>query len=743
VSRNGSVFGLRSRLLTLVLLAVVPALGLLMYTNWAQRQQQVAWVQDDARRLVRTVASTEERYILGTRQLLIAIAETPGARDKGSAPCDEYLRILKSKNPLYTLVETVGSDGFPICSSTLESQRSSISDRPYFRRAMRTGEFTISAYQIGRVSGRAIVTLAYPIHGEESEPQGVAIASHDLAIWVNQLSTDLQLPAGATMTLFDRNGVILAGYPADQKIIGKQVDDVTVWSSADAEQIRVTQGTKAIRAETPLIHAGQFGGTVRVELSAARAFAEYDRIFRRNAALLGLVSVVALLAAWMGSDFFVLRQTRALVDTSHRLADGDLTARTGLAYGRDELGHLARVFDEMASSLETREAQLVDAERGLAAARWASVLNITADAIVRFDLEERITLFNRGGERILGYSTTAVLDRPVTELLAAGSVEPFRQALAQAQAAGDLAVSESLRVEAKRADGQVVPAEVTLSRLFEAGQVSFTMVLRDITERVVTEQQQLAVQRQRADVERLESLAVLAGGVAHDFNNLLVAVIGNACLGMDETPKGSALHRYFGEIETAAQRAAGLSLQMLAYSGRSYVVARRVQLSAVVLEATAEAQPTLPPTVTLDVRVNPTLPEMDGDPAQLKQLLTNLVTNAVEAIGEARGMIIVSTGVATRPARGEGVAAEGEHVYVKVTDTGPGISDALKPRIFEPFFSTKFTGRGLGLAVVSGIVRAHSGFVLVDSVPGHGSTFTVMFPKLPADAGSQSSVTAA
>ncbi|MBI1873834.1 MAG: HAMP domain-containing protein [Acidobacteria bacterium] len=726
VSRNGSVYGLRSRLLTLVLLAVVPALGLLMYTNWAQRQQQVEWVREDAKRLVRTVASTEDRYILGTRQLLMAIAETPVVRGGDIARCNKYLRILKSKNPLYTLVEMVGGDGMPICSSTKESERSSISDRPYFQQAMATGEFTISAYQIGRVSGRAIVTFAYPVHWEESEPQGVAIASHDLAIWVNQLSADLQLPAGATMTLFDRNGAILAGYPADQKVIGKQVDNVTMWSGVDAGQVRVTQGTTAIRAETPLIHGDQLAGTVRVELSAARAFAEYDRVFRRNAFLLGLVSLLAVLAAWMGSEVFVLRQTRALVATSHRLADGDLAARTGLAYGRDELGHLARVFDEMAASLDTHAAQLVDAERGLAAAGLASVLNITADAIVRVD--------------------PAVLDRPVTMLVAARAVGPLQAALATALAADEGAGSESLRVEARRADGTEFPAEVTLSRWVEAGQVSCTMVLRDITERVAAEQQQLAVQRQRAEVERLESLAVLAGGVAHDFNNLLVAVIGNACLGMEETPSGSALHRYFGEIEGAAQRAAGLSLQMLAYSGRSYVVARRVQVSEVVLETAQALQATLPPTLTLDVRVSRTLPDIDGDPAQLKQLLTNLVTNAVEAIGTARGMVTVTTGLATRPARGESGSAEGEHVYLKVTDTGPGIADELQPRIFEPFFSTKFTGRGLGLAVVSGIVRAHGGFVLVESVPGHGSTFTVMLPTpspATADSRTRSSVTAA
>ena len=266
----------------------------------------------------------------------------------------------------------------------------------------------------------------------------------------------------------------------------------------------------------------------------------------------------------------------------------------------------------------------------------------------------------------------------------------------------------------------------------ERGQVTAAMsLLLDITER-------RRIEDRLRQAQKMESVAVLAGGIAHDFNNLLVGIIGNASLAEDMLPPVHPALGVLREVVQAGERAAHLTREMLAYSGKGRFVIEPVMLSGLVREVVALVRSSVPNHVSLMLDLDPGLPAIEADAAQIQQVIMNLVINAAEAIGGSGGLITVRTlpmglgGQALDPEWGAMEPPTGPYVCLEVRDTGCGMDEATKARIFDPFFTTKFTGRGLGLAAVTGIVRGHKGIMKVESAPGRGSTFSVAFPAAAA-----------
>jgi signal transduction histidine kinase len=236
------------------------------------------------------------------------------------------------------------------------------------------------------------------------------------------------------------------------------------------------------------------------------------------------------------------------------------------------------------------------------------------------------------------------------------------------------------------------------------------------------------------ETHKLESLGVLAGGIAHDFNNLLTAILGNANLLRIERHQSPTAAAQLDQIEAAARRAAELCRQMLAYAGRGRFALQPLDLNALIRGIEALMAVTLPGRATLNISLAPRLPAVLADDTQIRQLLMNLVINASEALRDGFGTIAIATSSGRRTT-GELAATVfspqlngGEYVSLSVSDTGEGMTDDTMARIFDPFFSTRFTGRGLGLAAVVGIVRAHKAALRVESHPGSGSTFELLLP---------------
>lgn len=236
-----------------------------------------------------------------------------------------------------------------------------------------------------------------------------------------------------------------------------------------------------------------------------------------------------------------------------------------------------------------------------------------------------------------------------------------------------------------------------------------------------------------------QRLKVLAGGIAHNFNNLLTAIIGNAEMAARALPPSSLARAQIEAMRRAGERAAELTRQMLVYSGPGRFFLSLVDLTEVIGARTDLIQASIPPRIRLRFELARDLPVIRADVGQLEHLVVDLVANGVEAVGESSGTVAVRTGVrdideqfAREHAAGDDLPS-GRYVFLEVQDTGCGIDEGIKSKIFDPFFSTKFMGRGMGLAAALGIARGHKGTIRVESSSGGGSTFTVLLPAALAD----------
>jgi signal transduction histidine kinase/CheY-like chemotaxis protein len=273
-----------------------------------------------------------------------------------------------------------------------------------------------------------------------------------------------------------------------------------------------------------------------------------------------------------------------------------------------------------------------------------------------------------------------------------------------------------------------------LVRQAEALTSANTRLLREQTEHAESDKARRAIEAKVLEVQKLESLGVLAGGIAHDFNNLLVAIMGNAGLALLDLPEDSPARTSIMDVEIASRRAGELARQMLAYSGRSRFRIEPVELSDLVRELLTLLQVSIGKGVILKLHLAEEPIVVDADAAQLRQVVMNLVINAADAIHDRSGTVtirvdrILADADYLANAHPEAGLEPGHYATLEVADTGIGMDRETQERIFDPFFTTKFTGRGLGLAAVLGIVRGHAGALRVYSEVGHGSTFRVVLP---------------
>ena len=270
---------------------------------------------------------------------------------------------------------------------------------------------------------------------------------------------------------------------------------------------------------------------------------------------------------------------------------------------------------------------------------------------------------------------------------------------------------------------------------------------REITARKKVETEGRALEQRMRDQQRMESLGTLAGGLAHEFNNLLATILGNADLARQDTLAQPAVQESLEEIRHAGVRGRDLVQQILAFSRRQPTLLRPVSLAPLLTELVRMLKTTLLAQGATELQVAPNLPMALADAAQVRQVLVNLITNAVQAMQDRPGHITITAEPAAADAAkatGAPGGSPGGYVRIAVRDTGHGMDAATMARMYEPFYSTRTTGQGagLGLSVAHGILTAHNGYITAESTPGQGSTFTFYIPAL-AETSESATATAA
>jgi two-component system cell cycle sensor histidine kinase/response regulator CckA len=369
--------------------------------------------------------------------------------------------------------------------------------------------------------------------------------------------------------------------------------------------------------------------------------------------------------------------------------------------------------------------------------RFRRIFELIPGPVTLAQTDGTIIACNDGFCAAMGYPREELLGKSTREL--STWVDPHQRDAMYAEVAQGKSV-DWLEFKMRRRDGLVRTMQI-FARPFElAGKAMVLSVGRDITDQRNLEQQMLHSQK-------LESLGVLAGGIAHDFNNLLTGILGNADLAKTEMSPLAPSRASLEGIEVAARRAADLCRQLLAYSGRGRFIIEPLDLCELVQEMGHLLTVSISKKAVLKYHFSQGIPAVEADATQLRQVIMNLIVNASEAVGERSGVISITVGLAHCEADylkgcfGTDRLQPGDYVYLEVADTGHGMDKSTMDRIFDPFFSTKFTGRGLGLAAVLGIMRGHHGAIKVYSEPGRGTTFKLLFPASESSVSTQQTTT--
>ncbi len=491
----------------------------------------------------------------------------------------------------------------------------------------------------------------------------------------------------------------------------KKAEEAAVRERVIVQCLSLTALLVAYRASFPTLHGLLGNSTFMLGLGLCILAAAW---LGMRGALVAIV-VVALM------DRDLARELPASAGTSRTAGFAALLVKLvlagGLGFAVDSRRRAIALNAELRREIEARE----HSER-----MQRAIVESLGEGVGLFDAQGRVVFANQALASTLGVEGEELSTKTFSELL----TEESRSRLATTTPNSGERRSYEVVLE-RNASTLLLVTETRFEPKGSRDELTLRVV-RDLTDRIVTERRQRDLERELQRSQALQSLAVMAGGVAHDFNNLLCGVVGNAEVARRKLPHDAppVLSHCLTEILTYSQEAAQLSKQMLAYAGRRSLSIQGLEMNGELSAALRLLHATVESKSHLQLELGDALPLVGADRFQLRQVVTNLILNALDAMEGKRGTLTLRTeSMRLEPADSEryGVAA-GTYVKLTVTDTGCGIRPEARERLFEPFFSTKGVGRGMGLAAAAGIIRAHRGWLGVDETSARGSSFAVLLP---------------
>ncbi len=365
--------------------------------------------------------------------------------------------------------------------------------------------------------------------------------------------------------------------------------------------------------------------------------------------------------------------------------------------------------------------------------RFRALTEKVSDIVIIVD-KHNILTYVSPSVRLFGYRPEEMVGKPPLDFIHPEDAAPLKDSLAESiRRPGKTVVTPDIRVLEK--DGPYHFIEGVMTCLYDQPGVRGVVFNgRDITERKRAEEERLRLEAHVQQAQKFDSLYLMAGSIAHTFNNYLMGVLGNLELALSNLPAQSPVKPYIEKSDRAAKRVAQLSRLMLTYVGQAKGETRTIGLQELLEDMSRMLEASISKKMKLVFKLPQSPHFFKGDPSQMRQVVMSLISNATEAIGATEGTITISTGVVycdsdqfQQPFLQEDLPA-GDYVYLDVADTGCGMEAHIQVKAFDPFFSTRSKGRGMGLAAVLGIVRAHHGTVTLDSRPGEGTTVRILVP---------------
>ncbi len=709
---------LRLRLLGLVAVAFLPVLLLVARLSVNERHATMQRARESTLRLIDAALVEQRDLVHGGQELLGSLAKLPDIDTGSPATCSRALTRLFGALPNYTSATRVDATLHVDCASgPIADSLRDVSQDPVLQRAASTGQPVDGYYHVnGTGEARALVVL--PVFDTRGRVRFLLCLEAENT-WFNQLSASMPPAEGAIAAVIDSSGFVYARTPDREAFAGRR----HAVNSALREM--VTRGSGALDGQgldgrtrmyafRRLPAANEATILVTIGLPIEVVYADANHSLNQNLLVAAVTLLLALFMAWLAADLFVLRDVRAFLGATRRLAEGDLSTRVTTPSKRGELHELAGQFNDMARHLEERRREFI------------TLGDASPDAIARISRDLRIEWANVALVGRLGVTLDDLVGTPLTEIrvdvprsTSALIIDRVRQVLSSNQ-------PSEAEISIRTGRGDVWVDLRFAPERDPAGQVSHvTVIARDVTAR-------RHLETHLAQAERLDSIGKLAGSISHDFNNLLTAIIGNAEIALRTLEPDHPVRDDLLEILDVARRASSLTRQLLSFARRQPTTVRVIDPKPFIEETAALLRRLMGASITLELNIDTAAPRIRFDPTHLEQVLVNLATNARDAMPSG-GTLTISAAPVSIADRGQtpaGAPPPGDYLVVTVADSGVGMSEEVRRRLFEPFFTTKRDqdGTGLGLAVTYGVVRQHGGFIDVDSVEGQGTTFRIYFP---------------
>lgn len=733
--------GLRARLLLLVLLPVIPALVLALYTNLEERRFGAFGVEKDAISVVQLAAANQLAIIEASRQHLTALSRFPQARNNDVAGFDAFFANMPKIYPDYIDFGLIETNGDLVACSFGGMRPTNLADRAHVRSVLKTQDFAIGSYQAGEGAVKSSLPFGHPVFDEKGRVARVVYAALDLAV-LNSAVGKTQLPEGGVITLFDRGGYVLARYPNPEDWLGKSFARsplmTTILTKREGTaEMRGLDEVSRFYAFTPIRSGREAVLFVSVGIPMSLAFGETKQLLVRNLVVMGLVAALALWAAQIYANLYILRPVKALVGATRRLASGDLAARTGIIHGPGELNQLAQSFDEMAGSVQRQRTETERSDHALRESeeRMRLVLDTALDAVITIDDTGHVTSWNKEAENTFGWTRREIIGQRLSDtIIPPGHREAHERGLKHFLSTREGPVlNKRIEITALRRDGSEFPVELAITPIRLGDRFVFSAFVRDITDRKradeeirglnATLEERVAERTRQLEAVNKE-LEAFSYSVSHDLRAPLRHVDGFVdILRQDSTSTLSASgQRYLEIISKAARQMGTLIDDLLVFSrmGRAEMRRSRVSMDELVEEVIREmARDTQGRNIEWKID---RLPEVSVDRAMLKQVWVNLLSNAVKYTRQRE-----RAEIELRCARN----GKDEWEF-SVRDNGAGFDMQYVGKLFGVFQRLhqveEFEGTGIGLANVRRIIDRHGGRVWADGKVDEGATFYFVLP---------------
>ena len=725
---------LRTRLILLIATAVIPALAFILYMSYDQRKQREAEIYHDALSTARLAAHNLEQIFSGSRQILTAFAAMPAVQAHNATACNSYAVTFHKSFPRYANISAAKSDGAVFCSPIPFAKKVNVAERTYFQEAIGKKIFFVDSYLISKMHSKQVLPVAMPALDQNGQVKAVVFAGIELAWLIGEMKrVSIHPEYDAVLTVLDRNLTIIYRNKDSQASVGRNVGDTPLEKiiGKKREGNATARGFDGVDRIWAFVSVAGLNDSifVRYGISSAAAFSEINRLLVSNLVALMAITFLSILVAWFGSDIFVLRRMKLLQKATDELKSGNLKARVNVGGGSDEISRLGANVNEMAEALEHKNQMVRISER-----KYTRLFEESKDMVSVATPEGRYLDMNPAGVELFGYSSREeILQIDIARDLYADPGE--REAYVREMNEKGFVKDYPLRLKTK--DGRILNILATgIAVRDKRGEIiEYHAINRDMTEYKRLEEERVKLESQNWQLQKAESLGRMAGAIAHTFNNQLQTVMMCLEMAMNDSGRNERQAEKLTTAMQASRKAAEVSALMLTYTGHTHDKEELLDISEVCRQYLPMIQAGILESVIFETELPAAGPIIRASTNQIQHILINLVTNACESLKNGRGSVrlrVREVPVAEIPREDRfPVASQTQHkdyVLIEVSDTGCGIEIRDVERLFDPFYSTKFAGRGMGLAVVLGIVRAHGGIIAVESTPGTGSTFCVYLP---------------